>query len=103
METTTNNIRITVVYAEADVQHQVRVECPQGATIEEAIVVSRIADLIPGVDIAKLEVGVYGFKQDRSHVLEDNDRVEIYRPLTVSPTEARRLRAEAAKKSDQTV
>ena len=36
--------------------------------------------------------GVWGRVQPLDHVLRDGDRVELYRPLTVDPKEARRLR-----------
>jgi uncharacterized protein len=35
---------------------------------------------------------VWGRVTPLDHVLRDGDRVEIYRPLTVDPKEARRLR-----------
>jgi len=37
-------------------------------------------------------IGVWGRKVGLSHVLRDNDRVEIYRQLTVDPKVARRER-----------
>lgn len=37
-------------------------------------------------------VGIWGVKVDASHVLHSGDRLEIYRPLTVDPKVARRLR-----------
>lgn len=101
MEPEVDKIRISVVYAETDVQHQVKIECPVGTTIGDAIDLSGIRDLLPGVDISRHDVGVFGYKQEKNYVLDDNDRIEIYRALTVSPTEARRLRADAAKKKDQ--
>lgn len=45
-----------------------------------------------GLDEALLRVGVWNHAREPGSALRDGDRVEIYRPLTVDPKEARRLR-----------
>lgn len=42
-------------------------------------------------------VGIFGERCERSKVLEEGDRVEIYLPLKVDPKAARRQRAEPHK------
>jgi len=42
-------------------------------------------------------VGIFGERCERSKVLEEGDRVEIYLPLKVDPKAARRQRAEPLK------
>jgi putative ubiquitin-RnfH superfamily antitoxin RatB of RatAB toxin-antitoxin module len=98
MATAVGKIRVSVVYAEPEFQQQVWVECPTGSTIAEAIELSGIGEKVPGLDVTAHEVGVYGFKQGLEFRLRHNDRVEIYRPLIVSPTEARRLRARSSER-----
>lgn len=93
-------IQISVVYALADRQEVVRMRCPQGITIGQAIHQSKVCAKYPEIDLESQEVGVHGLKQGLDFNLSDNDRVEIYRPLLVSPMEARRLRAES--KSNKT-
>jgi putative ubiquitin-RnfH superfamily antitoxin RatB of RatAB toxin-antitoxin module len=44
------------------------------------------------LDAALLRVGVWNHVREPGSTLRDGDRVEIYRPLTVDPKEARRLR-----------
>jgi len=41
---------------------------------------------------AALKVGIWGRVTPLDTLLRDRDRIEIYRPLTVDPKEARRLR-----------
>jgi putative ubiquitin-RnfH superfamily antitoxin RatB of RatAB toxin-antitoxin module len=94
-----SRIRASVVYALPDHQEIVDVLCPSGTTIREAIELSRICDRYPEIDLENQEVGVYGLKQSLDYGIVDNDRVEIYRPLTISPTEARRLRAKSKQNS----
>jgi putative ubiquitin-RnfH superfamily antitoxin RatB of RatAB toxin-antitoxin module len=62
-----------------------------GASVADALQASGLL-LRHGLDIAVLRVGVWGRPCDLQTVLRDHDRVEIYRPLTVDPKEARRLR-----------
>ena len=41
-----------------------------------------------------IQIGIYGKKCSPDTRLKHLDRVEIYRPLLLTPTEARRLRAQ---------
>jgi len=41
---------------------------------------------------ADLKVGIWARKVDLQTPLREHDRVELYRPLTADPKEARRLR-----------
>ena len=86
-------ISVSVVYALPGHQEKMVLSCPVGTTIRQAIAMSGIRSIITDLDFDKVEVGVYGFRRDYEYRLEDNDRVEIYRPLALTPTESRRLRA----------
>lgn len=88
-------ISVSVVYALPGHQEKVVLSCPEGTTIRQAIEMSGIRSLITDLDFDKVETGVYGFRRDFDYRLEDHDRVEIYRPLVLTPTESRRLRAAA--------
>lgn len=46
-------------------------------------------------EAAGLELGIWGRVVERSRVLRDGDRVELYRPLKADPREARRRYAES--------
>ena len=65
----------------------------EGATVAQAIRGSGIERQFPEVDMSALQVGIWGRPVDRSRVLRQGDRVEIYRPLETDPREARRLKA----------
>jgi putative ubiquitin-RnfH superfamily antitoxin RatB of RatAB toxin-antitoxin module len=86
----TNLINITVVYSPAprEVQEKSMV-VRSGNTVLQALQQAHM------LDIALAEgntVGIWGKKTSPSHVLEDQDRIEIYRPLKVDPKVARRER-----------
>lgn len=64
---------------------------PAGSTVADALRASGWLEAC-GLAIDALHCGVWGRVQALDHVLRDGDRVELYRPLTVDPKEARRLR-----------
>ena len=86
-------MRVEVVFALPDRQVLVLLDVEEGATVAQAIRESGIERRFPEVDMSALEVGIWGRPADRSHVLREGDRVEIYRRLEIDPREARRLKA----------
>ena len=65
---------------------------PEGATLRQAVMASGLQDACPGVALDQLVTGIWGRKAGWDQPLRDADRVELYRPLTVDPKEARRQR-----------
>jgi hypothetical protein len=74
-------INIEVVFAQQERQIINELQVPQGATIEDGIVLSGILDQLPDIDLAKSKVGIYGMVRPLADVLHDGDRIEIYRPV----------------------
>ncbi len=93
MARASKKIQIEVVYALPEKQTVIPLDCPFGTTISQAIKSSGILTEYPELATFNFEVGVHGRKQLFEYRVSDQDRVEIYRPLQVTPTEARRLRA----------
>lgn len=87
-----NRLRVEVAYALPEKQVVVALELEEGATIRQAIERSGILARIPGADLAKERVGVFGKAAQLDTALRDGDRVEIYRCLIAEPGEARRQR-----------
>ena len=86
-------MRIDVIYATPAEQNVIEVELPDGATVREAIVMSGVLTRFPEIDLAAAAVGIFGERAALDDPLEQDDRVEIYRPLLADPKEARRRRA----------
>ena len=80
-------LRVEVVTGSRERQRSVWVSLPAGATVADAVRASGL-----GVSGAPA-FAVYGTRVSADTVLETGDRVEILRPLTVDPREARRRRA----------
>tara|TARA_S200000501_G_C20297592_1_gene514336 strand:- start:200 stop:496 length:297 start_codon:yes stop_codon:yes gene_type:complete len=64
----------------------------KNANILEAIYKSGILFRFPEINLKFNRVGVFGKLKDLRYILNNNDRVEIYRSLQIGPMELRRLR-----------
>ena len=98
-ETKTNykTINVEVAYAESDKQLILPVNVDAGTTVGGAIVQSGMMMKFPDLDIENSKVGIFGKMTKMTTVLQDTDRVEIYRPLIADPKEVRRKRAAEGK------
>ncbi|WP_349616296.1 RnfH family protein [Azotobacter salinestris] len=92
------NIAVEVVYALADRQRLVCLSVPHGTTVREAVLRSGLDRDFPGLDLANSPLGVFGkvVPKPEERVLEEGERVEVYRPLIADPKEVRKLRAAKA-------
>ncbi|MBV8802865.1 MAG: RnfH family protein [Gammaproteobacteria bacterium] len=86
-------ISVEVAYATPQQQKIVTIEVPKGSTIQKAIDCSGIEELFPEIDLSKQKVGIFSQQKNLSDILEDGDRIEIYRKLIIDPKEARKKRA----------
>lgn len=86
------DLNVEVAYAGPEGQRVVRLVVPSGTTVWQAVELAR-AQLPEGVAPDAARLGIFSKKVDADRVLEEGDRVEIYRPLTLDPMEARRRRA----------
>jgi hypothetical protein len=91
-------LRVEVAYARPDEQVVIPVEAPEGATVEQVIVLSRIQDRFPDINPQTAKVGVFGKLTKLSAVVRAGDRVEIYRPLLADPKAVRKQRAAEGKR-----
>jgi len=81
-------ISVEVVLALPERQTLHRVQLPAGSTIEAALAASGMTGMSAD------RVGIYGKVVPAGTVLNDGDRVEIYRPLAADPKALRRARAQ---------
>ena len=98
-----HTIRVEVAFALAERQQLVAVAVAPGTTAGVAIEQSGIAGQFPGQDFSACQLGIWGRLVDAAHELQDGDRIEIYRPLTIDPREARRRLAAEGKSIGATV
>lgn len=87
-------IHVSVVCAAPDRVFLREVDLPQGANVQDAIEACGFRQAWPEVPVSAERLGIFARKADFSTVLNEGDRVEIYRPLKIDPKEARRKRAQ---------
>jgi Uncharacterized protein conserved in bacteria len=86
-------IMAEVVYAAAGEHILRRVELAEGSTVRLAIDTSGITAILPEGTVDACRLGVFARKVAPDQIVQDGDRIEIYRPLMLDPMEARRRRA----------
>jgi putative ubiquitin-RnfH superfamily antitoxin RatB of RatAB toxin-antitoxin module len=91
-------IVVEVVYALPHHQFLKRIEVLSGTSLAKAIMLSGVTELYPEIDCMVHKTGIFGKIVTADTILQQNDRIEIYRPLSIDPKEKRRLRSENLKK-----
>ena len=84
-------MQIEVVFSSGPRQIElIALTLPWGSCVKDALLSSGLLAQAQG-----LSVGIWGRKTTLGQVLQDRDRVEVYRGLIVDPKEARRVRYRA--------
>ena len=91
-------LHVSVVYCAPGCEDVSELKLPAGATVADAVDASGVRRRRPQLATGALDVGVWGRASPLTQRLKDGDRVEIYRPLSVDPKEARRVRAEVRRR-----
>ncbi len=89
---------VEVAYAQPDEQLILEVMVDPETTVEKAVETSGILNRFPDIEFDSVNMGIFGKSVRRDRILQEGDRVEIYRPLIADPKEVRRQRAAAGKK-----
>ncbi|HNP26358.1 MAG TPA: RnfH family protein [Nitrosomonas sp.] len=97
----TESIEVEIAYALPERQVLKKLQVPAGTNVEQAIHHSGIMHQFPEIDLNENRFGIFSKFVKREAVLQPRDRIEIYRPLTVDPKEARRLRVKNKKINQQ--
>jgi putative ubiquitin-RnfH superfamily antitoxin RatB of RatAB toxin-antitoxin module len=85
-------MNVGVCYAEADRQVWLRLETPDGSSVEQAIRHSGILLRFPEIDLSVQKVGIFGKLVKLDAEVKEGDRIEIYRVITADPKTVRRRR-----------
>lgn len=93
MADSTTTINIQVCYALPETTAMLVLTLPAGSTVKQAIDGSGVLKRFPEIDLSVQKVGVFGKLKSLDAILQEGDRVEIYRALKADPMESRRRRA----------
>ncbi len=84
---------IEIAYATPQKQIILEMEVDPATSPREAVIQSGIDDYFPEIDKQNCDIGIFGKAVKPDHVLENGDRIEIYRPLIADPKQVRKQRA----------
>jgi putative ubiquitin-RnfH superfamily antitoxin RatB of RatAB toxin-antitoxin module len=93
-------VSIEVAYAMPDRQAILPISVPAGTTALRAIELSGIREKFSGIEKQPI-VGIFSHKVGLDYIMQEGDRLEIYRPLLVDPKEVRRRKAEEQKSKNR--
>jgi putative ubiquitin-RnfH superfamily antitoxin RatB of RatAB toxin-antitoxin module len=91
-------IGVQLVYAWPDRYWSLDLKLPAGATAATALSSAATALVEAGIDSTDLGLAIFGRGVETRTVLRDGDRLELLRPLLLSPQAARTARAAAARR-----
>lgn len=91
-------LSVEVAFAMPQEQRIVALQIPAGTSAMEAARLSGIQEYFPDLALDDgTKLGIFAQLVPHTQVLNNGDRVEIYRPLTADPKEVRKERAARAK------
>lgn len=88
-----SKLTIEIAYALPDRYFLKSLHIEQGTTVQTAILQSGILHQFSEIDLRENKIGIFSRPAKLTDVLENGDRIEIYRPLLADPKEIRRKRA----------
>lgn len=90
-------IKVEVLFAYPDKVFLKKMELDQPLSVQNVILQSGVLQKFTEIDLRENKVGIFSRPVKLTDMVEDGDRIEIYRPLIADPKEMRRKRAEKSK------
>ncbi|KAE9534730.1 RnfH family protein [Ursidibacter arcticus] len=91
-------IVVEVVYAYPEKYFLKKIELENPISIQNVILQSGVLQKYTEIDLRENKIGIFSRPAKLTDLVENGDRIEIYRPLVADPKEIRRKRAEQQKK-----
>ena len=84
-------MNIEVVYANPAIQEVVRLRMTSPLSVKQALVASGLIEKY-ALNIDAIGLGVFGERVELTTLLKEQDRLELYRPITIDPMQKRLLK-----------
>lgn len=88
-------MNVGVAYADKFKKAWLKLDVPDGSTVQEAIERSGLLTQFPDIDLNTQKVGIFGKLTKLTAKVVEGDRVEIYRAITADPKTVERRDSEA--------
>ncbi|MBN2646529.1 MAG: RnfH family protein [Thiotrichales bacterium] len=92
-------MRIEVAYALEKEQFLFSQEVAEGCRVDQALADSALLKRFPNLDCSYL--GIFGKRVEPDQILQEGDRIEVYRPLKADPRERRREKVSQEREAEQ--
>ena len=97
MVSDTQKIVVEVVYAYPEKYFYKKIELDNPLSIQNVILQSGVLQKYTEIDLRENKVGIFSRPAKLTDMVENGDRIEIYRPLIADPKEVRKQRAAEGK------
>lgn len=87
-------MNVGVAYADKFKKVWLKLEVPDGTTVQQAIEHSGLLNQFPEIDLDTQKVGIFGKLSKLNAKVVEGDRVEIYRDITADPETVERRDSE---------
>ncbi|WP_089729628.1 RnfH family protein [Candidatus Thiosymbion oneisti] len=87
-------MNVGVAYADKFEKVWLKLEVPDGSTVQQAIEHSGLLTRFPQIDLDTQRVGIFGKLSKLTTKVAEGDRIEIYRPITADPETVERRDSE---------
>ena len=94
---TMHSIDVQIIYVQPEQVWSKKLIMPRGATPIDLIKKSGFLEAFAELTLEELHYGVYSQRVDQHYLMNNFDRLEIYRPLNVDPKTVRRELAKTGK------
>jgi hypothetical protein len=98
---TEDAIRVQLVHAWPDRYWSLPIALSANATVADALRLAEADMAAAGIDACELTMAIFGRGVEAHTRLRDGDRLELLRPLLISPQQARAGRAAAARRASR--
>lgn len=78
-------MNVGVAYADKFKQVWLKLEVPDNSSVRETIECSGLLHQFPEIDLTQQKVGIFGKLVKLDTIVEEGQRVEIYREITADP------------------
>ena len=92
-----HTIEVKIVYALKQQFWQKSLKIARGSTPLDVLEQSGFLSEFQSLELSELTYGVYSRRVDQNYLMNNGDRLEIYRPLTADPKNVRRELAKMGK------
>ena len=83
-------MNVSTAYDNGKKQVWLKLEVPDSSTVKDVIELSGLLGMFPEIDLQQQKVGIFGKLTKLDAVVEEGNRIEVYRPITADPETAER-------------